>query len=212
MRPGHYRVYSQPETSMWCCVGSGLENHTKYGEFIYAHQQDTLYVNLFIPSQLNWKEQGVTLTQETLFPDDEKVTLRIDKTAKKKLTLMIRIPEWAGNSEGYEIIINGKKHLSDIQAGTSTYLPLRRKWKKGDVITFHLPMKVSMEQIPDKKDYYAFLYGPIVLAASTGTENLDGIYADDSRGGHIAHGRQIPFQEVPMLIGNPDSTVILFTN
>lgn len=205
MRPGHYRVYSQPETSMWCCVGSGLENHTKYGEFIYAHQQDTLYVNLFIPSQLNWKEQGVTLTQETLFPDDEKVTLRIDKAAKKKLTLMIRIPEWAGNSEGYEITINGKKHLSDIQAGTSTYLPLRRKWKKGDMITFHLPMKVSLEQIPDKKDYYAFLYGPIVLAASTGTENLDGIYADDSRGGHIAHGRQIPLQEVPMLIGNPDS-------
>ena len=163
MRPGHYRVYSQPETSMWCCVGSGLENHTKYGEFIYAHQQDTLYVNLFIPSQLNWKEQGVTLTQETLFPDDEKVTLRIDKAAKKKLTLMIRIPEWAGNSKGYEITINGKKHLSDIQTGASTYLPIRRKWKKGDMITFHLPMKVSLEQIPDKKDYYAFLYGPIVL-------------------------------------------------
>ena len=177
MRPGHYRVYSQPETSMWCCVGSGLENHTKYGEFIYAHQQDTLYVNLFIPSQLNWKEQGVTLTQETLFPDDEKVTLRIDKAAKKNLTLMIRIPEWAGNSKGYEITINGKKHLSDIQTGASTYLPIRRKWKKGDMITFHLPMKVSLEQIPDKKDYYAFLYGPIVLATSTGTENLDGIYA-----------------------------------
>ena len=85
------------------------------------------------------------------------------------------------------------------------YLPLSRKWKKGDVITFHLPMKVSVEQIPDKKDYYAFLYGPIVLAASTGTEHLDGLYADDSRGGHIAHGKQIPLQEVPMLIGNPDS-------
>ena len=70
------------------------------------------------------------------------------------------------------------------------YLPLSRKWKKGDVITFHLPMKVSVEQIPDKKDYYAFLYGPIVLAASTGTEHLDGLYADDSRGGHIAHGKQ----------------------
>lgn len=96
---------------------------------------------------------------------------------------MIRIPEWAGNSKGYEITINGKKHLSDIQTGASTYLPIRRKWKKGDMITFHLPMKVSLEQIPDKKDYYAFLYGPIVLATSTGTENLDGIYADDSRGG-----------------------------
>lgn len=118
---------------------------------------------------------------------------------------MIRIPEWAGNSKGYEITINGKKHLSDIQTGASTYLPIRRKWKKGDMITFHLPMKVSLEQIPDKKDYYAFLYGPIVLATSTGTENLDGIYADDSRGGHIAHGRQTALQEIPRLLGNPSS-------
>ena len=205
MRPGHYRVYSQPETSMWCCVGSCLENHTKYGEFIYAHRQDTLYVNLFIPSQLNWKEQGVTLTQETLFPDDGKVTLRIDKASKKKLTLMIRIPGWAGSSKDYAITINGQKKKYAIRPGVSTYLPIHRKWKKGDVITFNLPMEVSLEQIPDKKDYYAFLYGPIVLAASTGTEHLDGIYADDSRGGHIAHGKQIPLQEVPMLIGNPVS-------
>ena len=205
MRPGHYRVYSQPETSMWCCVGSGLENHTKYGEFIYAHRQDTLYVNLFIPSQLNWKEQGVTLTQETRFPDDDKVTLRIDKASKKKLTLMIRIPGWAGSSKDYAITINGQKKKYAIRPGVSTYLPIHRKWKKGDVITFNLPMEVSLEQIPDKKDYYAFLYGPIVLAASTGTEHLDGIYADDSRGGHIAHGKQIPLQEVPMLIGNPVS-------
>lgn len=205
MRPGHYRVYSQPETSMWCCVGSGLENHTKYGEFIYAYRQDTLYVNLFIPSQLNWKEQDVTLTQETLFPDDGKVTLRIDKASKKKLTLMIRIPGWTGSSKDYAITINGQKKKYAIRPGVSTYLPIHRKWKKGDVITFNLPMEVSLEQIPDKKDYYAFLYGPIVLAASTGTEHLDGIYADDSRGGHIAHGKQIPLQEVPMLIGNPVS-------
>lgn len=205
MRPGHYRVYSQPETSMWCCVGSGLENHTKYGEFIYAHQKDTLYVNLFIPSQLTWKEQGVTLTQQTRFPDDSTVTLRIDKASKKKLTVMIRIPEWANQSnDGYQISINGKREPSATGTG-SCYLPLHRKWKKGDIITFHLPMKVRLEQIPDKKDYYAFSYGPIILAASTGTEHLDGLYADDSRGGHIAHGQQIPLQEVPMLIGNPES-------
>ncbi len=204
MRPGHYRVYSQPETSMWCCVGSGLENHTKYGEFIYAHQKDTLYVNLFIPSQLNWKEQGVTLTQETLFPDDEKVTLRIDKAPKKGITLKIRQPQWTGHSKEYNVKINGKNEASIVEEN-SNYLTLHRKWKKGDVITFNLPMKVNLEQIPDKKDYYAFLYGPIVLAASTGTGHLDGLYADDSRGGHIAHGKQIPLQEVPMLIGNPES-------
>ncbi len=204
MRPGHYRVYSQPETSMWCCVGSGLENHTKYGEFIYAHQKDTLYVNLFIPSQLTWKEKGVTLTQETRFPDDEKVTLRIDKAPKKGITLKIRQPQWTGHSKEYNVKINGKNEASIVEEN-SNYLTLHRKWKKGDVITFNLPMKVSLEQIPDKKDYYAFLYGPIVLAASTGTGHLDGLYADDSRGGHIAHGKQIPLQEVPMLIGNPES-------
>lgn len=204
MRPGHYRVYSQPETSMWCCVGSGLENHTKYGEFIYAHQKDTLYVNLFIPSQLTWKEKGVTLTQETRFPDDGKVTLRIDKAPKKGITLKIRQPQWTGHSKEYNVKINGKNEASIVEEN-SNYLTLHRKWKKGDVITFNLPMKVSLEQIPDKKDYYAFLYGPIVLAASTGTGHLDGLYADDSRGGHIAHGKQIPLQKVPMLIGNPES-------
>lgn len=204
MRPGHYRVYSQPETSMWCCVGSGLENHTKYGEFIYAHQKDTLYVNLFIPSQLTWKEKGVTLTQETRFPDDGKVTLRIDKAPKKGITLKIRQPQWTGHSKEYNVKINGKNEASIVEEN-SNYLTLHRKWKKGDVITFNLPMKVNLEQIHDKKDYYAFLYGPIVLAASTGTGHLDGLYADDSRGGHIAHGKQIPLQEVPMLIGNPES-------
>lgn len=204
MRPGHYRVYSQPETSMWYCVGSGLENHTKYGEFIYAHQKDTLYVNLFIPSQLTWKEQGLTLTQETRFPDDGKVTLRIDEAPKKQQTLAIRMPEWANQSKSYYVKINGKRKVIITGKG-SHYLHFSRKWKKGDVVTFNLPMRVSVEQIPDKKDYYAFSYGPIVLAASTGTEHLDGLYADDSRGGHIAHGKQIPLQEVPALIGTPDS-------
>lgn len=205
MRPGHYRVYSQPETSMWCCVGSGLENHTKYGEFIYAHQQDTLYVNLFIPSELTWKDRGLVLTQKTLFPDSEKVTLQVEKAAKKELTIMIRIPEWAKPLKSFTVSINGKATDYPIQSNKLSYVPLRRKWKKGDSITFHLPMKVSLEQIPDKADFYAFLYGPIVLAASTGTEDLKGLYADDSRGGHIAHGKQIPLQELPMLIGSPDS-------
>lgn len=86
MRSGHYRVYSQPETSMWCCVGSGLENHTKYGEFIYAHAEDTLYVNLFIPSRLTWKEKKLTLIQESRFPDEEQIRFRIEKAIKSTLS------------------------------------------------------------------------------------------------------------------------------
>ena len=68
IRPRHYRVYSEPQESFWCCVGSGLENHGKYGEMIYAHDATDLYVNLFIPSTLEWKEKGLKLTKNTKFP------------------------------------------------------------------------------------------------------------------------------------------------
>ena len=200
MRPGHYRVYSQPETSMWCCVGSGLENHTKYGEFIYAHAKDTLYVNLFIPSRLTWQEKKVTLVQETRFPDEEQIRFRVEKSRKKAFSLKLRYPSWA---KGASVSVNGKVQETNAQPGE--YLTIHRKWKAGDEITLNMPMQVALEQIPDRENFYAFMYGPIVLASSTGTENMDGLYADDSRGGHIAHGKQISLQEIPMLIGSAAS-------
>lgn len=200
MRPGHYRVYSQPETSMWCCVGSGLENHTKYGEFIYAHAKDTLYVNLFIPSRLIWKEKKITLVQETRFPDEEQIRFRVEKSKKKAFSLKLRYPSWA---KGASVSVNGKVQETNAQPGE--YLTIHRKWKAGDEITLNMPMQVALEQIPDRENFYAFMYGPIVLASPTGTENMDGLYADDSRGGHIAHGKQISMQEIPMLIGSAAS-------
>ncbi len=200
MRSGHYRVYSQPQTSFWCCVGSGLENHTKYGEFIYAHSDNALYVNLFVPSRLSWKEQGITLRQETRFPDNGLVTLTIEQASKKSTALNVRYPAWA---EGMKLAINGKAYSFNAQAGG--YVTIDRKWKKGDVVTIDLPMQVRLEQIPDKQDYYAFMYGPIVLAAVTGTDHLDGLYADDSRGGHIAHGKLMPMQDNSILVGDTES-------
>jgi hypothetical protein len=86
---------------------------------------------------------------------------------------------------------------------TGEYLTLERKWKKGDSVTLRLPMQVNLVQLPDKSPYYAFQYGPIVLAAPMGTEDLKGLYADDSRGGHIAHGKLIPLNEIPAFIGTP---------
>ncbi len=200
MRPGHYRVYSQPETSMWCCVGSGLENHTKYGEFIYAHTKDTLYVNLFIPSRLTWKDKKITLVQETRFPDEEQIRFRVEKSKKKAFSLKLRYPSWA---KGASVSVNGKVQETNAQPGE--YLTIHRKWKAGDEITLNMPMQVALEQIPDRENFYAFMYGPIVLASPTGTENMDGLYADDSRGGHIAHGKQISMQEIPMLVGSAAS-------
>ena len=95
MRPQHYRVYSQVHTSFWCCVGSGLENHTKYGEMIYTHTSDDLFVNLFIPSQLSWKENGIELLQETQFPYSDEINFVVQK-ADKSFNLNIRIPAWIG--------------------------------------------------------------------------------------------------------------------
>lgn len=201
MRPGHYRVYSQPQTSFWCCVGSGLENHTKYGELIYAHNDKDLYVNLFIPSRLNWKEKGITLVQQTRFPDEEYVNLRFEESKKKAVNLKLRYPVWVGEGK-LSISINGKDH--SVSASPGEYISIERKWKKGDEIIIKLPMQLKIEQLPDKANYYSFKYGPIVLASKTGSEDMDGLYADDSRGGHIAHGRQIPLQETPVLVNKPD--------
>lgn len=198
MRPGHYRVYSQPETSMWCCVGSGLENHTKYGEMIYAHTDDELYVNLFIPSRLEWKEKGIALVQQSRFPDEEHVCLRIEQGGKKAFALKLRYPHWVEKGE-LGVAVNGRpQHVEETADG---YISIERKWKKGDEVVVTLPMKLRMEQLPDRSNFYSFAYGPVVLAAKTGTEDLIGLYADDSRGGHIAHGHQIPLQETPVLVG-----------
>ena len=199
MRPGHYRVYSQPETSFWCCVGSGLENHAQYGEFIYAHSKDELYVNLFIPSTLNWSEKGVQLTQETRFPETNEVKIRIDECNIKSFVLNFRNPSWAKRE--ILVSVNGKKVNSKPQK--KGYISISRKWNKGDVVSFTLPMDMTLDQLPANGDYYSFRYGPIVLAAKVNSEDLQGLYADDGRMGHIAHGKLMSVDETPTLIGDP---------
>ncbi len=200
MRPGHYRVYSQPETSMWCCVGSGLENHSKYGEFIYSHTKDTLWVNLFIPSRLTWKEQGVTLSQQSRFPDEEQITFTVEKSGRKPFALRMRYPGWA---KGAKVSVNGEQQQVDAQPGD--YITLNRKWQTGDKIVLELPMEVRIEQIPDEKDYWTFMYGPVVLAAPMGTEDLRGLFADEGRMSHVASGRRMPTEDVPALKVAPES-------
>ncbi len=205
MRPGHYRVYSQPHTSMWCCVGSGIENHSKYGEMIYAHTRDTLYVNLFIPSRLQWKEQQTEIIQENNFPYEEGSTITVNPRGRQRFTLMLRYPEWA--KEGTpRITVNGKAYAAEEKEG---YLAISRRWRKGDRVVLEMPMSVRAEQLPDHSNYYSFAYGPIVLAAKTTDEGLAGLFADDSRGGHIAHGPQIPLKQMPLVIGEPEELASL---
>lgn len=204
MRPGHYRVYSQPDTSFWCCVGSGMENHAKYGEMIYAHTNDALYVNLFIPSALNWKDKKVNIIQENNFPEKAETKLIINANGKTTFTLKLRCPEWTDKTQ-VKILVNGKEF--DATTDKDGYFNINRKWKKGDTVVLKLPMHLTKEQMPDGSNYFAFRYGPVVLAAPFGTNNQDGMFADDSRGGHIAHGPQIPLNTMPVLLGNENEVL-----
>jgi DUF1680 family protein len=199
MRPNHYRVYSQPQQAMWCCVGSGIESHAKYGEFIYAHRGDQLYVNLFIPSTLDWREQGVSLRQSNRFPDEDTSTITVK--GNKTFTLKIRYPEWVEQG-ALRIAVNGKQVAASI--GADRYVSVRRLWRDGDKVEIRLPMKTHLEQMPDKSSYYAVLHGPVVLAAKTDPfpgEKLNYL-ADDTRMGHIASGPVCPLESAPVLVSD----------
>lgn len=197
LRPQHYRVYSQVQEGMWCCVGSGIENHMKYGEFIYAHDGDELYVNLYIPSVLEWPEKHLKLRQENTFPDTSYTRLVFDSDTD--ITLKLRYPAWVASATP-ALSLNGKKQ--NLAAEPGQYITLKRAWKKGDTVTLDLPMTTRLEQLPDGSDYYAILYGPIVLSAKTApfeNEVID-FYADDSRMGHIPVGPLCPLENSPMLV------------
>lgn len=204
MRPNHYRVYSQVDKGMWCCVGSGLESQSKYAEFIYARdlvkgKSAAVYINLFIPSRMEWKQKGIALTQSTQFPDQDNIEIRIDKSAH--FNLHLRYPQWALDKTA-RILINGD--AVTITATPGQYISLERRWKKGDRIELVLPMQNTLEQMPGGENYYAVLHGPIVLAAKTnpfGNEQLN-YFADDSRMGHIAQGAMCPLESAPFLLGN----------
>ncbi len=202
VRPRHYRVYSTPNEAMWCCVGSGMENHGKYGQFIYTHQHDSLFVNLFIASVLNWKEKKIQLRQSTSFPYEEKTTLVIEKS-NAAFTLMLRYPSWV--EEGALKITVNKKPVLYTQH-PSSYIGIKRFWKKGDIIEVQLPMHNSIEHLPNMPNYIAFLHGPILLGAKTGTEDLKGLVADDGRWGHIAAGKKLPLDKAPMIIQDGHTT------
>jgi len=164
---GSYKVYSTKENSFWCCVGSGFESHAKYGEAIYYYNDKGIYVNLFIPSEVNWKEKGLVLRQETAFPSDETTKLKISVKEPLQTTVYLRYPSWSGKAM---VLINGKKVA--MKQKTGSYIALTRQWKDGDRIEVTYPMQVHIETTPDDPNRGALLYGPLVLAGERGTENM----------------------------------------
>ena len=201
-RPRHYRNYSAPNEAMWCCVGTGMENHGKYGQFIYTHVGDALYVNLFVASELNWREKGLTLKQETAFPYGETSRITISEVSGKRSEvrdILVRYPGWV-KPGAFKVSVNGQP--VQVITGPSSYVTISRKWKKGDVIEVSFPMHNSVKYLPNLPQYIALMHGPIMLAMKTGTEDLVRLIADDSRFGQLAVGKKLPVDKAPILINN----------
>lgn len=184
MRPRHYRTYSEIHESFWCCVGSGIENHGKYGELIYAHTNDALFINLFIPSSLAWTGKGISVEQSTGFPYEDTVRITINAASSTDFTLKIRQPSWV--SEGMAVYINGTAY--DFQPQPASYLSIHRTWNDADKIEVILPMETRLEYLPGSRDWASFVHGPVVLAAVTDSTGIDGLWAGGGRWAHIANG------------------------
>lgn len=166
LQTGAYRLYSTRDSSFWCCVGSGFESHVKYASSIYFHsetssvkssgEKPSLYVNLFIPSQVDW--EGTTLTQQTNFPLPSATTITVEGKSKA-FSLRLRYPYWATKMD---IKVNGKK-VKAIK-GADGYVAISRQWKAGDKVEVQFGMQLREEATKDDASKVALVYGPIVMA------------------------------------------------
>ncbi len=166
LQPGYHKDYQTLTNSFTCCVGTGMENHVKYGEGIYFHNVSNLWVNLFIASTLDWKSRGVMLRQETQWPDSDHSKIIIHTDQPQEFSLNIRHPSWA---DTLTVKVNGKI-VSDATS-PSSYAEIRREWKDGDTVEFSFPLALRTEAMPDNTDRIAIFYGPTLLAAVLGPEN-----------------------------------------
>ncbi|MFB6343657.1 beta-L-arabinofuranosidase domain-containing protein [Saccharicrinis sp. FJH62] len=172
LKPGSFKSYSNgfDLEGIWCCVGTGMENHSKYGEAIFLHNNRDLYVNLFIPSQLNWEEKGFKCTIETAFPEDDIITIKIDENQSFHHQVYLRYPAWSKRLP--KIRINNEPVAFEAVQGS--YIRLTHNWKAGDVIKIEMPMDLYLENANDDPYLSSIFYGPLVLAGELGKDKMPG--------------------------------------
>lgn len=176
---GYWKYFNHPPDTFWCCVGTGWENHARYGESIYLHDDAGIWVNLFIASELNWGSKGVRLRQETRFPETQGTRLVVATARPVRFTLRLRVPEWVG--DGFAIRVNGEP--VEALPDKSGYLPVDRTWAGGDRVEVELPMRLWAWPMPDDPTLLAVMCGPLVLAGRLGTGPLsdDLMYTQQSK-------------------------------
>jgi len=163
---GGFKSYQDPE-GFTCCVGTGMENHSKYGRNIFFKNEAELYVSQFIAAQVNWKEKGVKVRQITKFPEEQGTTIEIESDNPQEFTLQIRYPYWA--EKGIEILVNGEKKKVDQEPGS--FIGLKKAWVSGDKVEVRIPFTLRLETMPDDENRVAVLYGPLVMAGDLGPED-----------------------------------------
>lgn len=168
LTPGAWKTFNSEDQSFWCCTGTGVEEYSKLNNSIYWHDHDGLFVNLFVPSELDWSEKGLKLKQETKFPEQPSTTLLITAAKGGAMPLRLRIPGWLESSP--TVKINGR--ALEASAAPGSYLTITRSWKAGDRIEMELPMRLNVSVMPDDHSTRAFLYGPVVLAGDLGSDGL----------------------------------------
>jgi len=166
LKPGNPKEYQSPYDGWTCCVGTGMENHVKYAKGIYFHDEAGLWVNLFLPSELNWKARGVTVRQETRWPDGDSSSLTIKTEKPQNFALRLRHPFWTD-----KLIVKVNGELASDSTSPSSYCVLRRDWKSGDRVEIQFPMSLRTESMPDNANRIAVFYGPVLLAADLGEVN-----------------------------------------
>lgn len=204
---GYWKMFGTPRRTFWCCTGSGVESFSKLGDSIYFHDGQALYVNLFIPSRLEWPEKGVRVRQETRFPDEAGTSFLFEAEKPVELALRIRVPYWA--TRGLTARVNGQPVEASAQPGG--FQTISRSWKTGDKVEVSFPMSLHMHPMPDDAGLQAVMYGPLVLAGQLGIENLtwEQLSADpvETRRNQALRGDPVPAPEFRAASPDPSAWI-----
>jgi DUF1680 family protein len=168
LTPGAWKTFATEDQTFWCCTGSGVEEYSKLNDSIYWQDDHGIFVNLFVPSELDWPEKGFRMTQATRYPESGNVAFTVSAAPPDSIALRLRIPGWL--QHGPAVKLNGK--VLDASVSPGSYLALNRTWKAGDQVEMELPMNLHSEAMPDDPSMRALLYGPLVLAGDLGSEGL----------------------------------------
>ncbi|HKV23633.1 MAG TPA: beta-L-arabinofuranosidase domain-containing protein [Candidatus Acidoferrum sp.] len=165
---GLWKYYNSQWDSFWCCTGTGIEEFAKFADTIYARDDQGIWVNQFIASEVNWPEKGIRLRQETTFPEEARTTLTVHTDKPAELAINVRVPYWV--ARGGSVKLNGD--ALPVFSSPSSYLTLNRVWKDGDKIQVDLPMNLHIETMPDDHTIQAAMYGPLVLGGRLGSDGV----------------------------------------